>query len=75
MRSASLGGVCLGMEECIADREYSDRINCIDGTCRCLPGVIDKKLGCTGSTDRNIVNEIVLVCVLSVLFMRTQFMF
>lgn len=72
VRSASLGGVCVGMEECISDREYSDRINCIDGTCRCLPGVIDLKLGCTGGSGRNIGSEIVLVYVIVVLYVGNQ---
>lgn len=68
VRSARLGGVCSGVEECISDNKYSQIVNCIDGTCKCLPGVIDETLGCSGcSRDSGILVLVVGAFFLSII--------
>lgn len=65
-RTAGLGGVCTSVEECIRDSKYSQTINCIDQTCRCLPGVINEDLGCNRSSRFRVSNELLLILVMSV---------
>lgn len=61
VRSAGIGGSCSGIDQCIPDMKYSGSMNCIDGSCQCLPGVIDDVLGCTGSSVRNRATVLILV--------------
>ncbi|XP_030751960.1 multiple epidermal growth factor-like domains protein 10 isoform X2 [Sitophilus oryzae] len=70
VRTSGIGFRCRDVEECITSTEQSTLVNCIDGVCQCLPGVVDESLGCYNSAFLPSFNSyiVVLFCLICYLF-------
>ncbi|XP_076253295.1 prion-like-(Q/N-rich) domain-bearing protein 25 isoform X2 [Rhynchophorus ferrugineus] len=46
VRSSGIGQGCKSIDECITDSRLSSSVDCVDGLCQCLSGVVNESLGC-----------------------------